>query len=166
MALSKNEENMPILTKEDGEHNKRYEFTDDDIKIVEDMASLGLGIPDIAASLSVSEKYMYQVLKEEQKEAESFTGTGKYKTAYLDQNVWGRFQRGLKRHKMIISKGLTEHAIKGNPQVLMFLARSKLGWHDKPLLEDQNIADADALSDITVEFKSPLKLPESQLDEN
>ncbi len=157
---------MPKLTKGDTDINHGYEFTDDDMKIVEDMASLGLGVSDIASSLAISEKHLYQVLKEEQKEAESFTGTGKYKVAYLDQNLWGRYQRGVKRHKMIITKGLTEHAIKGNPQVLMFLARSKLGWHDKPLLEDQNIADADALSDITVEFKSPLTLPESQPDEN
>ena len=157
---------MPVLTKGDTDINKSYELTEEDLNLVESFSALGLGVTDIAAALSVSEKFMYQILKEDQKEAESFKGRGKYLIAYLDQNVWGRYQRGLKRHKMIITKGLTEHAIKGNPQVLMFLARSKLGWHDKPLLEDQNIADADALSDITVEFKSPLTLPESQPDEN
>jgi len=156
----KYEENMPKLTKDDNEINHRYEFTEDDLQIVEHFASLGLSIPDIAAALAVGEKYLYQVLREEQKEAESFKGRGKFLTAFLDTNIWGRHERGLRRHKTIITKGLMEHAVKGNPQVLMFLAKSKLGWHDRPILEEQNALDSEIISEIQIGFIEPEKLSE------
>ena len=151
---------MPILTKKDGERNHTYEFTDDDMTIVEEMAALGLCISDIAAALTISDKQLYHILRKEQKEAESFKGKGKWKVAYLDQNLWARFNKGLNRHKMIITKGLTEHAIKGNPQVLMFLARTKLGWNDKIVQEDQNQLNAEILSEITIDFVEAEELPE------
>jgi len=153
------------LTKSDDKNNHEYEFTESDLDIVENYAALGLGMEDICATLSVSKKFLWSAMKKEQEAAESFTGSGKYKTAFEDFNVYCRYNRGLHRHKTVITKGLMEHAIKGNPQVLMFLARTKLGWNEKVVQDDQNAVNAELLSEIVVDFVEAEQLPEAT-DEN
>ena len=146
----------------DGNKKGIYLFTEQELNHIEKMASTGLGITDIAQFLCISDSNFRKHLHEAKTEAENFNGNAKRKNEYLDQNVYFRHSRGVQANKLLISKGLTEHAMRGNPQILMFLARTKLGWNDRVAADDQNQSDADLLSDISVNFVESEKLPEAK----
>ena len=143
---------MPLL----GDSNKsKLEWTEAELIHIEKMASTGLGISDIAEFLCVADSSFRNHLKAAQEEAENFKGNARRKAELLDQNIYYRHSRGVQAHKLLISKGLTEHALKGNPNVLIFLAKSKLGWNDKILPEDPTETNSQILEGITVEFIEP-----------
>jgi len=153
---------MPIVPDNETNIKQTYIYTEHELADVQKMAANGLSIKEIAEFLYISLPTFKTNLAKEKTDAETFNGSPARKAEYLDQNLWFRYNQGVRAHKLLITKGITQHAMNGNPQVLMFLARSRLGWNDRLIPEDTALTNAEVLKNINVNFIEPTPELESK----
>ena len=154
---------MPRLPSNKDEGNKKADMylTDAELDDVQKLASAGFSIQDIAEFLYIADQTFRKMLSKSKKAVESFKGNKSRKHEFLDQEVWFRYKQGVRMQSLMVSQGLTKEALEGNTQVLLFLARSKLGWHDKIISSDDTSA-VDALAEIKVSYEEVAELPEGK----
>ena len=145
---------MPTLTNTLG-----YELTSSELDIIEKLASIGLSQKDIAEHLDLDEKTFIKILKRDREALENFSGNIQRRKEFQEFNAQSRLNRGKQVFKTMVAGGLTNHALEGNLTALMFLARSKLKWSDRGDAKEDT-EEAESLSEITVNFVAPEKLPE------
>jgi len=154
---------MPVIDSNKDSGNKKADMylTDHELDDVQNLASAGFSIQDIAEFLYIADQTFRKMLKKSKENCESFKGDKFRKAEFLDQEVWFRFKQGQRMQHLMVSQGITKEAIEGNTQVLLFLARTKLGWNDK-LLQTEEHSAVEELSKISISYEDVAGLPEGK----
>ena len=109
----------------------RFKLEITDYAEVTKLAGLGMNQSLIADSIGLTERTFARRLAEDRMIFEEAEGKRKQKKITKDNNLYVAWQSGIRKHKVMISKGCWDKARSGDTTMLIFMAKTRLGWREE-----------------------------------